>query len=109
MVPHVVLLITRDRKGRTQQAQVVLSAEKRWVTGVLAWSVAGLVVLGALGLWHQPVEWDNEFPEDYHFEEGGGPFRPSLATTATGGAYDERSLAGSESCGSAGCHETIYR
>jgi hypothetical protein len=109
LVPHVVLLITRDRKGRTQQAEVVLSAEKRWVVGVLAWSVAGLVVVGALGLWHQPVEWVNEFPEDYHFEEGGSPFSPSLATTATGGAYDERSLAGSEGCGSAGCHEAIYR
>jgi hypothetical protein len=109
LVPHVVLLIARDRKGRAAQAQVVLAAEKRWVTGVLAWSVGGLLVLGGLGVLYEPVQWVNEFPEDYHFDEGRSPFSPSLATTASGGAYDDRSLTGSESCGTSRCHETIYR
>ncbi|MCI0659340.1 MAG: cytochrome c family protein, partial [Acidobacteria bacterium] len=35
------------------------------------------------------------------------PFAPSLAKTLSGGAYDPRSLSGSESCGTAGCHEDI--
>jgi hypothetical protein len=36
------------------------------------------------------------------------PFAPSLARTASGGAYDARSLAGSKSCGTSGCHKQIY-
>jgi hypothetical protein len=32
-----------------------------------------------------------------------------LASTSTGGAFDSRSLGGSESCGSAGCHEEILK
>ncbi len=35
------------------------------------------------------------------------PFAPSLATTTTGHAFDSRTLAGSESCGTMGCHEQI--
>ena len=35
------------------------------------------------------------------------PFAPSLAKTDTGGAFDGRSLAGSQSCGTTGCHEQI--
>jgi hypothetical protein len=109
LVPHVALLIARDRKGRTGQAQEALAAEKRWVKGALAWTVGGFLVVAVLGVLYQPVDWRNEFPEDYHFEEGGSPFSPSLATTATGGAYDDRSLTGSERCGTSGCHATIYR
>ncbi|MDH5307544.1 MAG: cytochrome c family protein, partial [Myxococcales bacterium] len=109
VIPHVVLLIIRDRRGRAEQAQVVLAAEKRWVGGVLAWSVAGFAALALYGLLYEPVQWVNEFPADYHTEEGRSPFSPSLATTASGGAYDDRSLSDSESCGSAGCHESIYR
>jgi hypothetical protein len=50
----------------------------------------------------------NAFPADYSFKYGAHrPFAPSLATTASGGAYDPRTLAGSESCGTMGCHEQI--
>jgi hypothetical protein len=53
-------------------------------------------------------QWRNEFPADYSLKYGPHrPFAPSLATTATGRAFDSRSLAGSESCGTAGCHEQI--
>jgi hypothetical protein len=109
LIPHIVLLIARDRKGRAEEAQSALAAENRWVAGVLAWTVGGLLVLGALGLSYEPARWVNEFPEGYHVDEGRSPFSPSLATTASGGAYDDRSLTGSESCGRSGCHETIYR
>ncbi len=109
LIPHVALLITRDRKGRTEAAQALLSAEKRWVRGALVWSIAGLALVGVLSALHEPVEWVNEFPADYHYEEGRSPFSPSLARTTTGGAFDDRSLTGSKSCGTAGCHEEIYR
>ena len=48
LIPHVVLLIVRDRKGRTEHAQAVLAAEKRWVRGALAWSIGGLALVGVL-------------------------------------------------------------
>ncbi len=57
---------------------------------------------------YRPPELDNTFPEDYSYVYGEDrPFAPSLARTDTGGAFDARSLAGSESCGTSGCHEQI--
>jgi hypothetical protein len=109
LIPHVVLLIARDRKGRTEQAQEVLAAERRWVRGVLAWSVGGFLILGVMSLFYEPVRWVNDFPEGYHVDEGQSPFSPSLAMTLSGGAYDDRSLTGSERCGTSGCHDEIYR
>ena len=50
----------------------------------------------------------NEFPSDYSYAFGKDrPFAPSLAT-ATNGAFDPRSLAGSETCGASRCHTEIY-
>ncbi|MDP6528272.1 MAG: multiheme c-type cytochrome [Gemmatimonadota bacterium] len=108
LLPHVVLLMVRDRKGRSGSAGELVDAEKRWTFGVLAWTVGMFVVAFALSALYTPVEWNNEFPEGYAYEEGKSPFRPSLATTLTGGAYDDRSLTGSEGCGTSGCHEQIY-
>ncbi len=54
--------------------------------------------------------WDNSFPEGYGMPYGDErPFAPSLATTASGGAMDSRSLAGAAGCGQAGCHAQIYK
>ena len=109
LVPHVVLLLLRDRKGTSRETQEVLGAEKRWVGGTVAWTIGGFVILAVLSLVYSPVVWNNEFPEGYEVEEGVGPFSPSLATTVSGGAYDDRSLTGSESCGTSRCHEDIYK
>ncbi len=74
---------------------------------------AGLAVLGCLacvGLaaLYSGTRYDNRFPPDYSFLYGTNrPFAPSLARTDTGGAFDARSLAGSRTCGTAGCHEQI--
>ena len=52
----------------------------------------------------------NEFPDDYSYLYGQDrPFAPSLARTNTGTAFDARSMSGSESCGTARCHEQIVR
>jgi hypothetical protein len=52
----------------------------------------------------------NAFPADYSYLYGEDrPFAPSLAQTTTGEAFDARSLSGSESCGTARCHEQIVR
>ncbi len=62
----------------------------------------------ALSFAYSGGHYRNEFPKGYSFLYGKDrPFAPSLATTATGGAFDARSLSGSETCGTAGCHRQI--
>jgi hypothetical protein len=73
-----------------------------------AWAVVGAAVILGLALTYGGQTYDNEFPEGYNFLYGEDrPFAPSLATTTSGGAFDAESLAGSDSCGSAGCHSQI--
>ncbi|MEZ5064960.1 MAG: multiheme c-type cytochrome [bacterium] len=107
-LPHVVLIWVRDRHARSAESMAVLGAERRWTLGVLGVTVLGFVMLAGWSALYRPVRWVNEFPADYAWEEGTSPFRPSLATTVTGGAFDDRSLTGSASCGTAGCHQEIY-
>ncbi|MGE5645740.1 MAG: multiheme c-type cytochrome [Acidobacteriota bacterium] len=101
-VPHLVLSYVRRRKtgaARAARPAMVRSA---------AWSVAPLCLIGVLALAYSGTRYNNTFPKDYNFIYGKSrPFAPSLARTSTGGAFDARSLAGSESCGSAGCHTQI--
>jgi hypothetical protein len=64
------------------------------------------VAAGVYG--YRPIELDNRLPDDYNFLYGAAePFAPSLARTSTGQAFDARSLGGSASCGTAGCHTQI--
>lgn len=106
-LPHVVILLVRDAKSRAAGTGSLLKAERRWTKGILGTNLVAFAVLIAVSALYPRVEWNNEFPEDYTWGEDGSPFRPSLATTASGGAYDDRSLTGSESCGTSGCHEQI--
>lgn len=106
--PHVVLLLARHRRARLREASHVLAAERRWVGGVVAWTLPGIAVLAIASWAYQPVVWMNAFPDDYEVEGGRSPFDPSLATTLSGGAYDDRSLSGSKGCGTSGCHQEIY-
>jgi Cytochrome c554 and c-prime len=103
-LPHLVLVYLRVRhKGQTAPAARLLG-------GSLAAMVAGGLVIGGLALAYSGPHYANRFPPDYSLVYGPDrPFAPSLATTSTGGAFDAESLAGSKSCGSAGCHEQIYR
>jgi len=110
LVPHVLLIVLRDRAARSNPAvaPVVAAAGafgRRTAAGTLAFFAT--VVLFTLA--YQPVKYSNAFPPDYSMPFGKDkPFYPSLATTATGGAFDARSLSDSASCGQAGCHEDIY-
>ncbi|MDX1674349.1 MAG: multiheme c-type cytochrome [Longimicrobiales bacterium] len=108
VAPHVLALVVRNRVGATELAARVRSAERRMGLRTLGLTVALSVpiALGA-GLYSAP-ELMNELPEDYSFLYGEDrPFAPSLARTATGGAFDSRSMGGSRSCGTSGCHEQI--
>ncbi len=75
--------------------------------GLGSLAVASACLLGVavwVGLYRPPVM-HNTFPPGYTYQHG-GPFAPSLATTASGGAYDATSLGGSKACGR--CHQDIY-
>lgn len=111
LLPHVVLIIIRDYKARISEAmQPIVKLESKYL-----WNTFFITVLlfAVIALWvygHQPVKFYNEFPEDYSYVYGEDrPFAPSLATTNTGGAFDPRSLGGSQSCGTTGCHEEIVK
>jgi hypothetical protein len=109
-LPHVLMLVYYALRGRAEGARELRLAQRRFGMRTL-YVTAALVAFVALGaLAYRPTRLVNRLPDDYSFVFGADrPFAPSLAHTASGGAYDARSLAGSASCGTAGCHERIYR
>jgi hypothetical protein len=110
VLPHVIAIVVRNRKGRHAETANVRAAEKRFAWGTALVAIPLFVVVGLAAYAYQPVEFVNEFPSDYVTPWGADrPFAPSLARTSSGGAFDSRSLGGSESCGSAGCHEEILK
>lgn len=100
-LPHLVLSLWRRR------AEAAAPAGR--TTGLtVAATLAGLILLAVLPLAYRGDSYVNQFPQDYNFIYGKNrPFAPSLARTSTNGAFDKRSLAGSASCGTAGCHSQI--
>ncbi len=102
ILPHMVLSFLR--RLRAAAAEPAL----RFFTVVAGATVAVLCLAAVLSLMYSGVRYVNAFPKDYSFLYGKDrPFAPSLARTSTGGAFDPRSLSGSESCGTAGCHTQI--
>jgi hypothetical protein len=102
-LPH--LWIAWWRRRRTE----AVHGAPRWLATAAAGTVAGLLLIAALSLAYSGTKYRNEFPAGYTFPLGKDrPFAPSLAQTSTNGAFDPRSLAGSETCGSSGCHNEIY-
>ncbi|MFQ5766873.1 MAG: multiheme c-type cytochrome [Acidobacteriota bacterium] len=102
LLPHLLIPMVR----------LVKHFHARFLGGYLAWTggVAAAGVLLVLGLGHlySGIQVKNEFPAGYNFLHGKDrPFAPSLARTDTGGAFDSRSLSGSRSCGTPGCHSQI--
>jgi len=110
VLPHIVSLVVRAfRGGASGPAAPVRAASRRFGVATLYLTVGTFVpVVLATAVYRAPGL-VNELPADYSFIFGKDrPFAPSLARTASGGAYDARSLAGSESCGTSNCHKAIY-
>ncbi len=102
-VPHVVISWLRRRGSEFTRPAAGWLAQSLIVFGAGAFLAAGLTVS------YSGTKYRNEFPPDYNYLYGENrPFAPSLARTSTGGAFDARSLAGSATCGSSGCHTQIY-
>lgn len=108
VLPHIVTLIIRASRGAAMST--TLRAASRQFGFLTLALTASLFVPAALAtVFYRPPRLVNELPADYSFQFGPDrPFAPSLARTASGGAYDARSLAGSQSCGSSNCHTEIY-
>jgi cytochrome c554/c'-like protein len=103
LLPHILIAWLRRRTSEASKGAA------GWVGASALTAFAGLVAIGVLVLAYSGTRYHNEFPGDYSYAFGKGrPFAPSLAHTATNGAYDPRSLAGSQTCGSSGCHTEIY-
>lgn len=102
-LPHLILAFWRRRNDETYR-----TAMKWGLTGAgSALAATALVVLCTAS--YSGSRYRNAFPAGYSFAYGANrPFAPSLAHTSTNGAFDPRSLAGSESCGQSGCHTQIY-
>lgn len=104
-LPHVVIAYVKSRKGGAGAMPWGVGVGLAWVVGATA---VGVVAAAGMSWVYDGSRYDNRFPDDYSFLYGTNrPFAPSLATTDTGGAFDARSLAGSRSCGTSGCHEQI--
>jgi len=114
VMPHIVLLVWRDGRAKPQTtlqeaARVaVLRSERRYGAGAALVGLLALAVVGAGVAAYRPPTINDEFPADYAFTHGKErPFAPSLARTETNWAFDSRTLSGSKSCGTSGCHEQI--
>jgi len=104
LLPHVVFSFVRVWRNGTA------AAVPGFALRALGATALGALVVGGLAFAYPSRRYVNQFPPDYNFLYGTNrPFAPSLARTDTGGAFDSRSLAGSHSCGTAGCHEQILQ
>ena len=110
MVPHVVWLLVRDRKG---SKLAVRAATQTYVVRTTVGVLVFAVVLAGAWVLRPQVQFQTDFPEDYSFVYAQGddprPFSPSMARTPDDGPIDQRLLSGSKGCGSEGCHTEIYR
>jgi len=106
--PHLGLLLLRElRRAATDPVRRAAAAHAG--RALVAAVVPALGVV-ALVLAYRPVALVDRFPDDYSYKYGEDrPFAPSLARTDTGGAFDARTMSGSESCGSTRCHEQIEK
>jgi cytochrome c554/c'-like protein len=111
VLPHVAVILFRDRAlARRGETGGLLLAQRRALLSAFLMFLLLLLPVGLGWMVYRGGPMNNAFPTDYSFKYGAGrPFTPSLAKTASGGAYDPRSLSGSESCGTAGCHSEIVR
>jgi len=99
---HVALVYVRGNRTKAAPAARTLAWQSILPT------VVGILAVGLLASLYPGAQYVNELPEDYSYLYGEDrPFAPSLAVTSTGGAFDAESLAGSETCGTSGCHEQI--
>ncbi len=101
--PHIVIGLIRRRTPENSRDA------RGWLKHAVAMAFSGVCLTALLTFAYAGARYRNQFPSGYNFLYGASrPFAPSLARTATNGAFDAHSLAGSATCGSSGCHTQIY-
>ena len=111
VVPHVLLIIFRDKKAivKTEQIQQAKTGQKRFGFNSIYFVFIQFALVGLFMFAYSSPQLFTEFPDDYHYHQGSdNPFFPSLASTAHGKLIDAELLGGSASCGTSGCHSEIY-
>ncbi|MBE2213237.1 MAG: hypothetical protein IAE82_05140 [Opitutaceae bacterium] len=115
VVIHLIMawVRRRDHLARLDGFPSALRRRRRLGVAVLAALYAAVVL--ALSLAPRvaatlPMPTDYTMPEyaQQFAEYRGSPFAPSFARTSTGGLVNPAVLGGSDSCGTAGCHEQIH-
>ena len=105
--PHVLLILVRDRKLGASGGSLIATQRRAVVRASVAGALMALCVGILWGAYHGDTM-NNVFPADYSWKYGKErPFAPSLARTESGGAIDSRTLSGSATCGTSGCHDEI--
>lgn len=113
---HIGALVWRARRARMRDGGTPVVGIRRYGRGVLTWTLASfaLVVLALAA--YRPAPRQTAFAADYEMwepknalYENNRPFAPSLARTPDNRPIDAVLLAGSNNCGTAGCHEQIVK
>lgn len=111
---HLVLAFLR-RRHAARRFEALALAMRRFSRQGLAWCGAAALVVVAVAVAWPRQQVDLPIPADYtlssylqEFDEyRGSPFAPTYARTESGMFVDPAVLAGSESCGTSGCHTQI--
>jgi hypothetical protein len=117
VIPHVVLIVIRDAKARhTEAIAPVWVATKGYSRRMAAVALFALAVTALAYFAYEPPALTQEFPPDYELWQPRNAlynknpnFAPSLARTKDNRPIDVKLLAGSQSCGTSGCHEQIVK
>ena len=114
IIAHLMLALLGRRFVARRMPEFRLALRRFARDGLIWLGLAATSVVMAASLWpRKPVELP--LPEGYgmpkyvqEFDEyRGNPFAPTYARTVSGTLVDPGVLSGSESCGTAGCHEQI--
>jgi hypothetical protein len=116
-LPHILIPLFRDSRARlTEGGAPIWASAKHLGRGTLILTVLFGGVLGLAYFAYEPPRLIEDFPSDYDLWEPKNPlygknrpFAPSLARTSDNRPIDARILAGSEGCGTSGCHEQIVK
>jgi hypothetical protein len=101
--PHLAFAFWRRRNSESYRPAL------GWGLTLGGGTLGTIAVVSMCTAAYSGTNYCNHFPANYSFAYGSNrPFAPSLARTVTNGAFDPRSLAGSETCGQSGCHTQIY-
>ncbi|MBK9064406.1 MAG: hypothetical protein IPL89_14615 [Acidobacteria bacterium] len=118
LIPSVALAVLllahlwplRKRNAAEGTAPEAFSAARRgYVVALLGAPAVALLLAFPASLLYDGPKTAGRFPKDYRMPYGQDrPFAPSLARTESNRALAPEALAGSASCGAAGCHPAIY-